>query len=253
MFFWILFFVLGSIVGSFLNCLVWRLKNNKNFISERSQCPHCERKLAWYENIPLLSFVCLRGKCKTCQTKIPSYYFVAEFFTGILFVAVFWFNRQNLEIYKIIFELFTISFLVFVFIYDALYKEILPKGVWLVSAVVILYHFFVKDISLLSCFYGALLGFSFFAFQYFVSKGLWIGGGDVRFGLFMGALLGWEKTIVALLFSYWIGALFGLFLIYLKKGKMNSEVPFGTFLTIGTFFTLYFGEYVIAWYQNFLK
>jgi len=253
MIFYIIFFVSGAIIGSFLNCLVWRLKNNKNFITARSQCPFCERKLAWFENIPVFSFLFLKGKCRTCREKIPIFYFLAEIFTGLLFVLVFWFNQSDLFFYKIFFELFVISFLIFVFIYDALYKEILPGAVWVAVLIVTAYHWLVKDLTIESFVYGIILGFSFFAFQYFVSKGRWIGGGDVRLGLFIGALLGWEKTVLAVLVAYWLGAFFGLFLLFSKKGKMNSEVPLGTFLTAGTLFAMYFGEYIINWYFKFLN
>ena len=210
------------------------------------------KKLAWYDNIPLLSYLLLKGRCRSCQGKIPSYYFWTEFFTGALFVLVFWFNWPIISLSKLVFELIVVSILVFVFLFDALYKEILPGAVWLSLAIVVGYYFFNRNIFDSAYVYGALLDFLFFAFQYFISRGRWIGGGDVRYGLFMGALLGWEKTVVALLFAYWLGALVGLLLIAFKRSKLNSEIPFGTFLTAGTLFAMYFGEYVVRWYTNII-
>ena len=253
LFFYSILFVLGAIVGSFINCLVWRIKNRKNFVWERSQCPNCRRKLTWYENIPLASFLILKGKCKTCQGKIPTYYFWAELFTGLLFVLVFWLNGPVLVLSKLIFELHLVCILIFIFIYDTLYKEILPGVVWLGIGVVLFYYLFFQKPDYLSVFYGALFGFGFFALQYFASKGRWIGGGDVRLGVLMGVILGLSKLVVALLLAYWIGALVGVGLIILKKSKFNSEIPLGTFLVVGTLFAYYFGENIISWYINFIN
>ncbi len=254
MIFYTILFIFGSIIGSFLNCLVWRLKNKKNFISERSLCPACERKLEWYENIPLFGYLFLKGRCRTCQAKIPLYYFLMEFFTGALFVFVWWFNYNSFyfSLYNLIFELFIASVLVFIFLYDALYKEILPEVIWATTGVVFVRLLFLERPEYFSIFYGILFGFGFFALQYIISKGRWIGGGDVRFGVLIGALLGIGKTIVALLFSYWLGALVGISLIVMKKKKIGSEIPFGTFLVIGTILAMYYGEYIIRWYFNII-
>lgn len=255
MIFIILFFIFGTIIGSFINCLVWRLKNNKNFVIERSQCPKCEKKLAWYENIPIFSFLVLRGKCRTCKEKIPSYYFWMEFFTGILFMFVWWFNTKNnfFNLYQFVFELVIVSILIFIFLYDALYKEISSKLIWFTVLIILIYYYFTLNLNYLSILGGAMLGFGFFALQYFVSKGRWIGGGDVRYGLLMGVLLGFGKTVIALLFSYWTGAIFGVCLMIFKKEKINSEIPFGTFLTVGTLFAFYFGEWILRWYGSFIN
>ncbi len=253
--FYIILFVLGSIIGSFLNCLAWRLKNNKKFILERSLCPACGRQLAWYENIPILSFLFLAGRCKTCQVKIPLYYFLTEFFTGALFVFVGWFNYNSFyfSLYNLIFELFIASVLVFIFLYDALYKEILSGVIWATTSIVFIRLLFLDKPDYLSIFYGILFGFGFFALQYIFSKGRWIGGGDVRFGVLIGALLGISKTVIALLIAYWLGALVGISLIIMKKRKMGSEIPFGTFLVVGTLVAMYYGDYIIRWYMNFIK
>lgn len=253
--FFFIIFIFGSVIGSFINCLVWRIKNRKNFIWERSQCPRCGKQLAWYENIPLLSFLFLKGRCRSCKEKIPNYYFWTEFFTGLLFVFVFWINGSYIfqELISLIFQLLVVSVLIFIFLYDLLYKEILPGVVWLSVGMTLVYYLFFKEPDYLSVFYGALFGFGFFALQYFVSKGRWIGGGDVRFGIFMGILLGMGKTVIALLFTYWVGALVGLGLIFAKKSKMNSEIPLGTFLVVGTLLAMYWGESIIQWYINFIK
>ncbi len=256
MFLYSVIFIFGSIIGSFLNCLSWRLKNRKKFVLTRSQCPKCGIELKWWENVPILSFLGLRGKCRYCEVKIPLNYFLTELFSGLLFVWVFWFNSGSniigLDLIKIFLEFFIVSILLFVFLHDILYKEILPGAIWLGLGVVLVYQFFLQtDIG--GIFWGAVLGFGFFAFQYFISKGRWIGGGDVRFGFLMGALLGVKKIIVALLFAYWFGALVGVLLIIFKKRKMGSEIPFGTFLAVGTILAMYYGEYIIRWYMNIIS
>ncbi|MDO9509746.1 MAG: prepilin peptidase [Candidatus Magasanikbacteria bacterium] len=260
MVFYIFIFILGSIIGSFINCLSWRLAHNQKVTLERSECPKCKSKLKWWENFPIFSFLFLKGRCRYCKVKIPIDYLLTELAGGLLFVAVFYFNGaiQTLDTIKILFEFFIVSVLLFIFLHDILYKEILSGAIWLSVVVTLVYQFFkgvypaTGGASIWNILVGGILGFSFFAFQYFISKGKWIGGGDVRLGLLLGLLLGWEKTIVALLFAYWLGALVGLFLIFSKKSKMNSEIPFGTFLVVGTLVALYFGKYIINWYSNII-
>ncbi len=253
MIFYIFIFILGNILGSFINCLSWRYAHKKKVVFERSECPKCKSRLKWWENIPIFSFLWLKGKCRYCSVKIPLNYWLAEIVGGLLFVLVFYFNNglQTIDPVKMIFEFFIVSVFLFVFLHDILYKEILSGAIWLSVAVVLIYHLFT-GVDMLSVLLGGFLGFSFFAFQYFISKGKWIGGGDVRFGLLLGLLLGWQKTVIALLLSYWLGALVGLFLIISKKSKMNSELPFGTFLVIGTLITMYWGENIIRWYSNII-
>lgn len=244
-------FIIGACIGSFLNCLSWRLAHKKSIVFERSECPKCEIKLKWWENVPFFSYLFLKGKCRYCGVKIPLNYLWTELAGGSLFVAVFYLNNaiQATDLVKMIFEFFIVSVLLFIFLHDILYKEILPKAIWLSIIITLIYQFFIGA-DIWSIGLGGLLGFSFFAFQYFVSKGKWIGGGDIRLGLLLGLLLGWQKTIIALLCAYWLGALVGLFLIISKKSKMNSEIPFGTFLVIGTLVAMYYGENIIKWYSN---
>jgi prepilin signal peptidase PulO-like enzyme (type II secretory pathway) len=215
----------------------------------------CTRQLAWFENIPLVSYLFLKGKCRTCLGKIPGYYFWTELSVGLLFIFIFWVHGgyvfQNLI--DLVFQLVIASILVFIFLYDILYKEILPETIWLGLFITIIYYLFFNTPNYLSVFYGTLFGFGFFALQYFVSKGRWIGGGDVRLGLFLGLLLGWQLAVVALLSSYWAGAIVGVSLIIAKKSKMNSEIPFGTFLVVGTLIAMYWGENIIRWYGSFIN
>jgi len=245
---------LGTIIGSFINCLSWRLIEKKKMVFERSECPKCGVKLKWWENVPIFSFLVLKGKCRYCGIKIPLNYLLTELAGGLLFVAVFYFNNglQVIAPIKMFFEFFIVSVLLFVFLHDILYKEILPGAIWLSIIITLIYHFFIGA-DIWSVGLGGLLGFSFFALQYFVSKGKWIGGGDVRLGLFLGLLLGWQLTVVALLFSYWAGAIVGVSLIIAKKSKMNSEIPFGTFLVVGTLIAMYWGKNIIRWYGSFIN
>ena len=223
-------------------------------VFERSECPKCGVKLKWWENVPIFSFLVLKGKCRYCGIKIPLNYLLTELAGGLLFVAVFYFNNglQVIAPIKMFFEFFIVSVLLFVFLHDILYKEILPGAIWLSIIITLIYHFFIGA-DIWSVGLGGLLGFSFFALQYFVSKGKWIGGGDVRLGLFLGLLLGWQLTVVALLFSYWAGAIVGVSLIIAKKSKMNSEIPFGTFLVVGTLIAMYWGKNIIRWYGSFIN
>jgi prepilin signal peptidase PulO-like enzyme (type II secretory pathway) len=101
-----------------------------------------------------------------------------------------------------------------------------------------------------SVLFGAIIGGSFFSLMFFLSRGKWIGGGDIRLGVLMGLMLGWEKLIVALVFAYLPGALVAIILLITKKKKLRSSLPFGTFLTLGTFIALIYGSQIIAWYLS---
>lgn len=231
---------------------------------------HCGRPLAWYENIPLVSFGALRGRCRTCQGRIPWQYPLVELITAALFgLAAWhqldWFSRflsigglsgiafwwWALQLWR---DFFFIPLLFFIFVYDLQYQIILSGLVWAGAVAALVFNLILGSPSLSLTAYrlllGTIIGGGFFLFQYLVSKGRWIGGGDVRLGVMMGALLGWPQIIVALFASYLLGSLTVLPLLALKKKHLRSEIPFGTFLVIGTLIALWWGSDLIYWYRG---
>ncbi|MBN1778995.1 MAG: prepilin peptidase [Candidatus Buchananbacteria bacterium] len=237
-------FILGLAVGSFLNVVVYRLQIKQSIIWPPSHCPKCQAHLSWYENLPLVSFVFLVGKCRHCRQKISWQYPLVELATAIIFLLLF--NHFGLTTQLMVW-LVLACFLIIIFVYDLRYSLILD--VITVPAIIFI---FLANLFLgfdwLDLTFGAIIGGGFFGLQYLVSSGRWIGDGDIRLGILMGLALGWQMTIVALFLAYIIGAAFGLILILLKKKTLASEISFGTFLTFSTVLTVIWGPQILGFY-----
>ncbi len=189
-FFYIFVFHLGLILGSFINSWIWRTRENiKIFTFSRSICVHCRRPLSWYENIPVFSFLFLRGRCRTCRKAIPWHYPLVEFFTAVALVFVFWYHVQYVNPFNsahFLRDVFFIGLLIVIFIYDYLYQIILSRIVWPATLIGFIFNYYYLGFSFDSMLVAALAAGGFFLLQYFISKGCWIGGGDVRLGVVMG-------------------------------------------------------------------
>lgn len=246
--------VLGLLMGSYLNAWVWRVHAGQWRWGGRSMCIYCRRQLTWYENIPLVSFVVLRGQCHTCRGVIPVSYFLTELGVALLFVGLTYWHLDILvfDQWRYLRDLVFAILLVVIFLYDLKYYEILPGVVWAGSVLALIFNYGALPYSPLSLFVGAMVGGGFFWLQYVVSKGRWIGGGDVRLGVMMGLLLGWPTILVALFISYVVGALVAAPLLFSKKKTMESAIPFGTFLAVGTFVALLWGNGIVVWYSGLL-
>lgn len=254
--FYMLVFAFGLILGSFLNSVIWRLRDNiAIFTRSRSMCTHCRKQLSWKENIPLVSWLFLRGKCLHCQKDISLYYPLVELGTAVVFTLIVYqyFPNAQFSEWSLVRDLFFITTLVLIFVQDLRYQEISSDVVWVGAIVGLAINtvFLHKDISSMAL--GALIGGGFFMAQYVISKGRWIGGGDVRMGAMMGIWLGWPNVLVALFLAYILGAIIGVYLLITKKAGKNTEIPFGTFLSVGTLVALYFGDGMVSWYALLLK
>jgi prepilin signal peptidase PulO-like enzyme (type II secretory pathway) len=271
--FFIFAFILGLLVGSFINCVVYRLHQGVSFLSGRSFCPHCKKSIRWYDNIPLISYLLLHGHCRACQKKISPTYPLVELAGGVLFLLA------ALHIYPVLLAagyklplattltiirdwLFA-GILLVIFLYDLKYYLVLDTVVLPAVALALVFNLVIAALEnnslgfLISRFLNfsisALLAGGFFLFLFLISKGKWIGGGDIRLGLLLGMLLGWPDVLVALFLAYVSGALIGVFLIALKKKTMASAVPFGTFLTASAFIVLLWGPWLIEKYLSLDK
>ena len=249
---YILIFILGLIIGSFLNVVIFRLKNNENFIKGRSHCPKCNYKIKFYENIPLLSYIFLFGKCSNCKNKISLQYPVVELATGILFLVGYYLFSSN--IIYLLYYFIILSFLIIIFVYDLKYYLILDKIVIPAIIFVLIFNFFnywllITDYWLLIL--SAIIGGGWFALQFFISKGKWVGGGDIRLGVLMGLILGWPGILVALGLAYISGTIILLPFVTLKKKSLKSQVPFGVFLVPATIIVMFWGEKIINFYLGF--
>ena len=149
-------------------------------------------------------------------------------------------------------DIFFSVLLIVIFVYDYLYQEILPEVIWVGAIAGLLFNLYL-GISLAPMLIGLVAAGGFFLLQFVVSKGRWIGGGDVRMGAMMGIWLGWPAVLVALFLAYIIGAACGLLLIVYSKKNLNSATPFGTYLALGTFVVLLWGNQILQWYTGLLR
>lgn len=241
--------LLGLMVGSFLNAVICRLKSGESIITERSKCPSCRHKLGPVDLVPVFSFLYLKGKCRFCRAGISWQYPIIEIITAALFVIGYNFFGLTGEL--VAFWVLS-CFMVVIFTYDLKHYMILDKVTMPGMAVALLFALFIYKLTFWQILFGALIGGGIFWLQYALSKGKWVGGGDIRLGLMMGIFLGWEKLLVSLFLAYVLGALFAVILLLGKKKGMKSELPFGTFLAVSAVITLLFGDSIINWYLSLL-
>lgn len=243
----VIFFILGLIIGSFLNVVILRLNTNKSF-GGRSGCMSCSHQLSWYELIPVFSYLGLGGRCKKCKSKISIQYPLVELATGILFAGLFlkfqdiFFLNIFVFVLSFVFYAFASSLLVVISAYDLRHK-IIPDslvfilGVW---GFVGLFFFsagmFYLHIPTLLEFCSGPLIAAPFALLWFVSSGRWMGFGDAKLALGLGWILGLSQALSGVVVAFWIGAIVGLLLVaFSRKHGMKSELPFAPYLVLGAF------------------
>jgi len=257
------FFFLGLIFGSFANVLVDR-EVKKESLWGFSHCDHCQKQLKWYDNIPLISFFLLLGKCRFCKKKISFQYPLVEFSMGLVFliITIKFFSLDFSSGYSFGSQLLLIHYLfvgflfVVISVWDLKYMIIPNKLILVGFLTTAIFYFFIfwltgegecplwslGGCSLWSNLEGALVGSGFFGGLFLVSKGKWIGGGDIKLGAWLGLLVGLKGIYPWLTISYILGALVSIFLLAEKKKKMKSEIPFGPFLLAGAMLVLLFNE-----------
>lgn len=267
----ILVFIFGTAIGSFLSVVIHRIRHKqKGILLSHSVCPSCKKKLKWRHLIPVLSWLFLRGKCGFCGKKISTHYFSLELITGLLFLLTFLVWNFVLEIpstvnpellnYAInwhlfetfIFYIILFTFLIGIFFYDLLYQEIPDRFSLPAIAVTIVAVLLLGLTPPLSMLIGGAGIFLFFLAQLVMSKGKWIGGGDLRLGALMGLLLGWKLGLIALIISYFLGSLASVILLIQKKANRKSAIPFGPFLVTGTVIAIFYGNQILSWYLGTL-
>jgi len=261
-FLFILIFFSGLAVGSFLNAVIYRLDKKENVLHGRSFCPHCRHKLAWFDLIPVVSFLLLKGKCRYCHKKISWQYPLVEIGTALLFLFLairLGIKIQLISILEFSFLAIIFAFLIIIFVYD-LKKYIIPDKVIFPAIFVTLFYQIFRalefdsrgfDVLFLSwAVFSALVASGFFLLIYLISKGKWLGFGDVKLVFFMGLFLSWPNILIALFLAFLIGAIIGIILIVKGKKTLESEVPFAPFLVIGTLIAFFWGQGLLNWYLS---
>lgn len=248
--------IFGLAIGSFLNVLISRLPNKESVIKGRSRCPSCKHTLGFFDLFPILSFILLGGKCKYCHKKISVQYPLVEAATALLFLtAYFVFIPEDRPInyfsfLKLTRAWFFISAMIIIFAYDFKRYLILDQIVYpsIIAAILTIPIFLGGQLEqnlFWGVFLAAILGGGFFLLQYIISKGRWVGGGDVKMGVLMGLILGLSGLFFALFFAYIIGAIFSLWFIISKRKTIKDALPFGPFLATGTIISLFWAEEII--------
>ena len=255
-----LLFLIGLAVGSFLNCLIYRLNKGLSPIGGRSFCPKCNHQLSWKDNTPLLSFVLLGGRCRYCHSPISWQYPLVELGTGILSVvslsakgglAFGWqFSVvRGANILSTGYWLLITYALFAIFVSDLRYGTIPDKIVYPVIGLAIIYSIFDIQYSIFENFLSALGAAGFFLALVTITRGKGMGMGDVKLVALMGLVLGWPKIAVALYLAFLTGAIVGVILILLGKKRFGEHIPFGPFLTTATWIGLLWGGQILAWFQ----
>jgi leader peptidase (prepilin peptidase)/N-methyltransferase len=244
--------VLGLAIGSFLNVVIYRLPLRQSLLSPPSTCPSCQTRLRVVDNIPVVSWLLLGGRCHHCGVAIPLQYPLVELTTAVLFLLVTWVTPLEPLLAA---RLILLAMLIALFGID-LQHQILPNNITL-PGIVIGFGFswfgppgWVD--SLIGIVLGAGLLYGIAAAYYAVRKEEGLGMGDVKMLAMIGAFLGWKAVLVTLILSSFSGAIIGIGLIALARGSMRLALPFGTFLSVGALAAMLVGEPLVAWYSGLL-
>ena len=256
---YIFIFLFGMAVGSFLNCLIYRLEIGEKPTGS-SFCPSCKHDLSVKDLIPVFSYIFLKGECRYCGEKISIQYPLVEIFTGVVFLATLLFfgiPYSYIEVVRVVLTLIAFSLLVVVFVYD-LKHFIIPNKIIYPAIGTAFLLALIEGVTSESLFVflnyiavGAVF-FAFFLAIYLLTKGKGIGFGDVRYSLFLGFFLGFPEGLVALFFSFVIGAIIGVILMASGSKGRKDAIPFGPFLVIGTFAGFFLGELLLNLYFSIL-
>ncbi len=247
-------FLFGTIIGSFLNVVIYRFNTSKQIGNSRSVCFSCSKTLYWYEMIPVLSFLFQKGRCRGCASRISHQYPLVELLTASVFTIIAYrfiplIENTQMYVFSVSYFVFIFSILIVITVYDIRHKIIPDRLVYLfvVLSFISMFinfsgvgEFFIMPTTL-QFLAGPILALPF-ALLWVVSKGAWIGFGDSKLILGIGFLLGVSMGLSALFLAFWLGALIGVILIGLKKLNvhMKTEIPFAPFLVIGTFIAFVF-------------
>lgn len=267
----ILIFFFGASIGSFIAASVYRMENKKPILLAplengdtvsllkrlrnacsltgrgRSECEKCGAKLSARELIPVFSYLFLRGKCRKCGSAIDFMDFLTEIAVGALFVLAYYYHSSSVVL--LMRDWIFLSALIFLFLYDKKYG-FLPDIVSIPSVFIVFFLNAASGYDIWNLGLAMLAGGGFFLAQYLVSRGRWIGGGDIRMGALLGAGLGWPNVVLAIFLAYISGAFYSIPLLLEKKKKMKSRMAFGTFLAAAGVIALFWGDTIIKWYFN---
>lgn len=243
--------IFGLMIGSFLNVCIYRIPREESIVHPRSRCPNCKHQLRFWENIPVLSYLFLRGQCSSCKTSISSRYIFVELLTALLFILLY--NHYGWSLDFLMFIIFSCIILVITFI-DIDY-QIIPNQLLLIGLIPGVYQiisvgfrnsglYFIGAVGLgLGILLISLIGNILF-------KKESMGMGDVKYAALIGLLLGWQNGLLAVFLAFLSSAILILILLPLGKISFGQRIPFGPFLSLGTIIALLWGPVIIRIYLN---
>jgi len=248
---YIISIIFGALVGSFLNVCIFRLPNEESIIWPGSHCPHCKKPIKFYDNIPVVSYFLLKGRCRYCKGSISLQYPLVEGITALS--SLFLIIKFGPSLSYLFYFAFVAALIVITVI--DLYHQIIPDVISLPGiGVGLLASLVLPGTTFWNSLVGALLGggslFIVATVYQWLFKREGMGGGDVKLLAMIGAFLGWKAVILTILLSSFIGSLVGILMILVKGKDFKYAIPFGPFLAAGAVISLACGGEIIQWYLN---
>lgn len=276
---WFFIAWLGACIGSFLNVVILRLHAGDSAARGRSYCPECHYTLEWYDLIPVVSFLMLGGQCRRCRKQISWQYPAVEVATAVLFIAaavvlcsglqydpsqslgaIGWYVLAQLVVWWVL-----LGFLVVLFVYDLRWMLVpdavsIPAIILVIASQLLLQHACPAGMLTTACagmawtdmVLAATIGGGFFGLQYIVSRGRWVGSGDIALGILAGCIVGWPAIIGVLFLAYMLGAVVSVPLLLGGKKQMESQVPFGIFLVPAIIVVMFYQPQVVSLIERYL-
>lgn len=242
--------LVGAVIGSFLNVCIYRLPIGRSIVWPASACPSCTRALSWYENVPVISWLVLRGRCRTCKAAISTRYPFVELLTAAMCATALWYYGPTmLFLSRFIFG----CALIVLFAID-LEHQLLPNAITLPGIGVGFVFSLITGPGWLPSLLGILVGGGILLavaegyYRWRHEEGL--GMGDVKMLAMVGAFLGWQATLMTLMMGSIAGSVVGVMMIALKRGDMKYALPFGTFLAMGAALSATVGPSLLSWYVS---
>ncbi|MEN0058249.1 MAG: prepilin peptidase [Bdellovibrio sp.] len=249
--FYILFFVLGALLGSFGNVIIYRLPRNESVVKPRSHCYSCKATVKWYDNIPIFSWFILRGRCRNCGAKYSFRYVVVELLTATLFALAYHYIGMSWSLLEYLIFIFGLVVCTFI----DLDHMILPDEFTLTGIVVGLIGAALNpQREFLDALFGVLMGGGFLwgmAYVYYlITKQEGMGGGDIKLLAWIGAMLGWKAIPFVIMSSAIIGSIVGLTVAARQKAGLKTMIPFGPYLALAALLYVFGGETIALWYLD---
>jgi leader peptidase (prepilin peptidase)/N-methyltransferase len=247
-------FLFGAVIGSFLNVCIYRIPQGKSIIVPSSYCPRCKTPIHFYDNIPIVSFIILKGRCRACQTAISLRYPFVEFLMGLFSIMLL--VRYGISaLYLIYLTLFaSLTLVSFIDLPHRIIPDVISvPGIFIGLAISLLHpQMSIKD-SLIGVLVGGGTLYIVASVYHMVAKREGMGGGDIKLMAMIGAFIGWKGVLFTILCSSFIGSVVGVVLILSSSADSKYAVPFGPFLSLGAVIYVLWGEALITWYTVVLR